>query len=69
LRFSLGFENRNAKMKLTVVGPDGVPHEKEGISPLVVEIPDATVGDWKYTITAIKTPFDNFPFALSIGQK
>lgn len=69
LRFSLGFENRNAKMKLTVVGPDGETHEQEGASPLVVDIPEGSVGDWKYTITALKTPYDNFPYALSIGQK
>jgi hypothetical protein len=69
IRFSLGFENRDAQMKLTVIGPDGVSHEQEGISPLVVDIPNGAVGDWKYTITALKTPFDNFPYALSIGQK
>lgn len=69
LRFSLGFQNGNASMKLTVVGPGGTRQEKEGISPLVVDIPNAGVGTWKYTITAVKTPYDNFPYSLSIGQK
>ena len=69
LRFSLGFQNRNAFMKLTVIGPNGTLQEKEGISPLIVDIPNAGVGTWKYTITAVKTPFDNFPYSLSIGQK
>ena len=69
IRFSLGFENQGAKMKLTVIGPDGAVHEQEGASPLVVDIAKGIVGDWKYTITALKTPFDNFPYALTIGEK
>lgn len=69
LRFSLGFENSGARMRLTVTGPDGKSQQKEGTSPLVIDIPKGTAGDWKYTITAVKTPFDNFPYALTIGEK
>lgn len=69
LRFVLGFENRGAKLKLTVISPSGQKKEMEGTSTFVIEIPDAAVGDWQYTITAIKMPFENFPFTLNVGGK
>lgn len=69
LRFVLGFEQRGARLKLSVTSPDGKQHEKEGTSTFQIDIPDAAVGDWKYTITALKMPYDNFPYSLNIGAK
>ena len=69
LRFVLGFDDRGARIKLTVVSPSGQKHEKEGTSTFQIDIPDASTGDWKYTITALKMPYDNFPYSLSIGAK
>jgi hypothetical protein len=69
LRFALGFENRGAILKLTVVGPSGKKLEKEGSSSLSIDVPEAMVGDWTYTITAVRVPYENFPYALTIGQK
>ena len=69
LRFALGFENRGAQLKLTVLSPTGQKHEQVGTSTFVIDVPDAAVGDWKYTITALKTPYDNFPYSLTIGAK
>ena len=69
LRFVLGFEDRGAKIKLTVESPNGQKFEKEGPSTFQIDIPEASIGNWKYTITALKMPYDNFPYSLSIGSK
>jgi hypothetical protein len=46
LQFVLGFENLGAQLKLTVVGPDGAKHEKDGISTFTIDVPGAAAGDW-----------------------
>ena len=69
LQFVLGFQNAGAQLKLTVVGPDGKQHEEEGSSTITIDLPDATAGDWKYTVTAIKLPNENFPFTVTVGEK
>ncbi len=69
LQFVLGFENQGARLKMTVTGPDGKVYEKEGTSTFTIDIPGAVEGDWKYTVTALHVPADNFPFAVSIGKK
>jgi len=69
LRFVLGFEERGAKLRLTVESPSGQKQVKEGTSTFHIDIPEASVGNWKYTITALKMPYDNFPYTLSIGSK
>ena len=67
LRFVLSFANRGAQLALSVRGPDGKTHEQEGVSTFTVDVPDAAVGDWTYTVTARKVPYANFPFTLSVG--
>jgi hypothetical protein len=67
LRFVLSFANRGAELALTVAGPDGKNYTKEGISTFTVDVPDAAVGEWSYTVTPRKVPYANFPFTLSIG--
>jgi hypothetical protein len=69
LQFVLGFEDRGARLMLSVVGPDGKAHEKEGNSTFTVEVKDAPVGAWKYTVTAVKVPYENFPFTLTVGEE
>ncbi|HUY35797.1 MAG TPA: hypothetical protein VMV69_23840 [Pirellulales bacterium] len=69
LKFTLGFENLGARLKLTVVGPDGTPREKEGASTFTIDVTGAAAGDWKYTVTALKIPNENFPFTVTVGEK
>ena len=67
LRFALGFANQGALLKLSVRGPDGRTYEQEGAYTFTVDVPDAAVGDWSYTVTAQKVPYPNFPFTLTVG--
>ncbi|HVX14596.1 MAG TPA: hypothetical protein VHC22_25640 [Pirellulales bacterium] len=69
LQFVLGFQNAGAELKLTVEGPDGKKQEKQGTSTITIDLTDAAAGDWKYTVTAIKLPNENFPFTVTVGQK
>lgn len=69
LQFVLGFENQGAQLRLTVIGPDGKKLEKTGTSTITIEVPDAAAGDWRYTVTALKLPNENFPFTVTVGQK
>jgi hypothetical protein len=69
LRFVLGFDTRaGAILKLTVTGPDGKTIEKQGQEGIEIEIPEAAVGDWSYTISIIKVPYDNFGYQLFIAD-
>jgi hypothetical protein len=69
LQFVLGFQNAGAELKLTVVGPDGKKHEQQGTSTITIDLADAPAGDWKYTVTAVRLPNENFPFTVTVGQK
>lgn len=68
-QFVLGFQNQGALLKLTVVGPGGRQLEQQGTSTFQIDVPDAAVGEWRYTVTAVKVPYANFPFTLTIGEK
>jgi hypothetical protein len=68
LRFELGFENRGAKLRLTVVSPHGKKYEKEGVATFAIEVPDAQPGFWEYTVRALEVPYQNFPFRLVVGE-
>jgi hypothetical protein len=67
LQFALGFANQGAKLRLTLVSPDGKKVEREGQSTFLIEIANAPAGDWQYTVTALEVPFPNFPFTLTVG--
>jgi hypothetical protein len=69
LQFVLGFQGAGARLKLTVVGPDGRKFEEEGDSTLTIDVPQAITGDWQYTVTAIQLPNENFAFTVTVGQK
>jgi hypothetical protein len=69
LQFVLAFEARGAELKLEVVGPQGKKLQKQGSSTFTIEVTNAAAGEWKYTVTALKVPYKNFPFNLSVGAK
>ena len=69
LQFVLGFENRGARLRLSVVGPDARRFQKTGTSTFTVDVSDAAAGAWKYTVTPLDVPYENFPFTLTIGEK
>jgi hypothetical protein len=67
LRFVLSFANQGALLALSVQGPNSETFQQEGASTFTIDVPDAAVGDWSYTVTARKVPYPNFPFSLSVG--
>ena len=69
LQFVLGFEDQGARLRLSVVGPDDYRAEKTGAKTFSIEVADAAVGRWQYTITPSEVPYRNFPFTLTVGQK
>jgi uncharacterized protein YfaP (DUF2135 family) len=69
LQFVLGFPDLGARLKLTVTGPSGERFEKEGISTFSIDVPNAAVGDWKYTVTALEVPNRNFPVTVTVAEK
>lgn len=69
LRFDLGFQEGAARFKLRVIGPDGVPREKEDFKAISIEVPGAAAGEWRYEVTALAVPNENFPMTLNIGTK
>ena len=68
VRFILGFQEQGARLKLTVVSPDGKKREMEGTSTLVIEETCPVAGAWHYTVTALAVPFPDFPFTLTVGE-
>jgi hypothetical protein len=69
LEFVLGFEDRGARLRLTVVAPDGTQLEKEGPASFTIDVPAAAAGQWHYTVTPLEVPYPNFPFSLTVGEK
>ena len=69
LRFVLAFERAGGRLKMDIAGPAGPHLVREGDSTLTIEVPRAAPGDWIATITALKVPYENFPFTLTIGER
>jgi hypothetical protein len=69
LQFVLGFEDRGAELRLTVLPPDGHKIQKSGTKTFSINIDDASPGTWQYTITPVIIPYDHFPYTLTIGRK
>ena len=69
IQFVLAFEDRGAELELIVTSPSGRTHEKVGSSTLNVDIENAEVGNWEYSIRAKKVPYPNFPFTLTVWQQ
>jgi hypothetical protein len=68
LRFDLGFASEGADLKLTVKSPKGQVYEDKGSSSFAVEVSNAEVGDWTYTVTALSVPHENFAFVVSVAN-
>ena len=68
IRFVLGFDDRGAKLRLSVVSPAGKKSEHTGTSTFVIEETSAGPGAWQYTVTAIERPFDEFPFTVTVAE-
>ena len=32
-----------------------------------LKVANAPAGEWRYTVTALRLPFPNFPFTLTVG--
>lgn len=69
LQLVLGFEDQGARLRLSVLGPDGFRAEKTGSKTFSIEVPNAAAGKWQYTITPVEIPYQNFPFTLTIAEK
>ena len=69
LQFVLAFPEQGATLELAVTGPDGTTNRKRGTSTITIDVPNAPVGSWNYSITAVKVPSENFPFTITVGKK
>jgi len=69
LKFVLGFQQRGARLRLTVIGPDGSRQQDSGTSTFTIDVARAAAGQWKYTVTPLSVPYENFPFTLTVGEK
>jgi len=60
-----------SEMKLEVYKPDGTLYGQYQSSapPIIVDIPNAVIGEWEFKVTAIDIPYNNYPYALVIGKK
>jgi hypothetical protein len=69
LRFALGFRNEGATLRLTLRSPEGKTFDWEGTSTVMLEVPHASPGEWTYTVTAVRVPYENFPFTVTVSEK
>ena len=69
LQFVLVFEDRGARLRLAVAGPDGARLVQEGTKTFTIEVPEAAAGKWQYTVTPVEVPYPNFPFSVTVGEK
>jgi hypothetical protein len=69
LRFSLGFRNAGAKLRLHLKSPEGQTYTWEGTSTVTLEVPQAAPGEWHYSVTALELPYENFPFTVTVSEK
>jgi hypothetical protein len=69
LRFSLNFGGGGAKLRLTLVAPGGEKREFETDETILVEATGAPAGEWLYTVTAVKVPYQNYAYSVSIGTR
>jgi hypothetical protein len=69
LWFGLAFHpERNARLKLTVKGPDGKVKSYDDTEPFTIEYPNAPLGEWHYTVEALHLPYPNFPFTVTVAE-
>jgi hypothetical protein len=68
VRFSLSFPGKDARLRLTLIAPNGQKYEETVTSSVVIEAVDAPAGEWTYSVTALEVPYPKFPFGVSIGE-
>ncbi len=68
LVFALGWSG--STLRLSVYRPNGALYQQaEGsASPILVAIPNAQSGTWKYQVTALSVPYSNYPYVVGIGE-
>jgi len=68
ITFVLGFDDRGAKLRLSVTSPEGKRIEQEGTSTFAMEAVAGGPADWRYTVTALTLPFADFPFTVTVAE-
>ena len=59
-----------SEFSLDVYTPSGslYGHYQSQTPPIIVNIPEAEVGEWQFDITALDIPYDDYPFAFIVGM-
>jgi hypothetical protein len=69
LMFALAFHPADGvKLKLTIKGPDNKIAQAERAAPFTIQVRDAPVGEWQYTVEAIGLQNPNFPFSVTVAE-
>src|SRR5262249_43463411 len=66
LRFALSFNNEGARLEFSILSPDGKSFSCERDSTVMLEVPEAKAGDWRYTVKQVRLPYENFPYKVSV---
>ncbi len=70
LRFGLAFNPGEGKLRLEVKGPGGKVAKAEHNSSFTIEIENAPVGEWTYTITTVQVPPNaTLGFNIIVGEE
>jgi murein DD-endopeptidase MepM/ murein hydrolase activator NlpD len=69
--FILSLAFPGSTLELNVYEPSGLLYGsyQANHSPLMITIPDPVIGEWNYSVRAVDVPYDNYPFAMSIGLR
>lgn len=59
-----------SSLRLIIFKPDGTLHQQVESStpPIAITIPNALPGAWKYQITGVNVPSNNYPYVMVIGD-
>ncbi len=69
LRFVLGFRDDGTKLRFNIKSPGGQQYTWEGMSTVILEVPNAEPGPWSYTVTALELPNAEFAFRVAVGER
>ncbi len=60
-----------SSLGLSVYRPDGSLYQQlqSSQSPIKVVIPNAESGNWKYQVTGVNVPYNNYPYVVGIGAE
>ena len=58
-------------MLLRIYRPDGTLYDEyqSDTPPIIVDIPQAEIGEWQFEVTPIDIPYDDYPFALVVSTQ